>query len=76
MQVVAMNPQAETRERSDQYSDFPLAGTVGAVAEALCVSERTVWNLINTGQLGSIRVRRSVRVTRQQLRDFIEAQEG
>jgi len=61
---------------SDMFADYPIAGSVDDAAQALGVCPKTIRSLINKGELGSIRVARTVRVTRDQLRAFVEAQEG
>jgi excisionase family DNA binding protein len=43
------------------------------VATALRVSQGTAYTLVASGQLGSVRIWRSIRVTPRALEEFIEA---
>jgi excisionase family DNA binding protein len=47
--------------------------TVKDVAATLRVSQGTAYALVASGQLGSIRIERSIRVTPRGLEEFIEA---
>jgi excisionase family DNA binding protein len=47
--------------------------TVKEVAAALRVSQGTAYALVASGQLASIRIGRSIRVTPRALEEFIEA---
>jgi excisionase family DNA binding protein len=46
--------------------------TVGETAEALVLSERSIWNLIKSGELPAVRIGRSVRISRESLIGFIQ----
>lgn len=46
--------------------------TVRQVAELLAVSERTVFGLIARGDLRSVKIRRSLRVPRKGLEEFLD----
>jgi excisionase family DNA binding protein len=66
-----MNP---VRNNDDQLStEEPLLLTVSAVAKLLSFCERTVRRLIENGQLSFVRVGRSIRIEKQSLYHFIEA---
>lgn len=58
----------------DMFASYPIAGSVDDAAQALGVCPKTIRSLINKGELGSIRVARTVRVTRDQLRTFVASQ--
>lgn len=51
---------------------LPLTLTVAETAEQLRVSDRTVFNLINRGELISIKVGNRRRIPRQALIDYLE----
>ena len=59
----------------DMFASYPIAGSVDDAAQALGVCPKTIRSLINKGELGSIRVARTVRVTRDHLRAFVKNQE-
>ena len=66
-----MNP---VRNNDDQLStEEPLLLTVSAVAKLLSFCERTVRRLIKNGQLSFVRVGRSIRIEKQSVYHFIEA---
>ena len=44
---------------------------VREAAGALAISERSVWRLISLGELDSVRIGRSVRVSRKSLEAFV-----
>lgn len=48
--------------------------TVAAVAERLCVSTRTVFRWIETGQLKALKIGRVLRISREDLLCFIDRQ--
>lgn len=52
--------------------------TVPDAAEALSVSENTVWNMIRTGELPSVKVRRARRIESEAIDRYIadRRQEG
>ena len=50
--------------------------TYRTAAEYLGVSERTIWNLVDSGKIVCFRVGRQVRITRDALLAFIQQQEG
>jgi excisionase family DNA binding protein len=56
------------RNESPTPSDLPKLVRVSRAAEMLAVSSRTVWRMIASGELRTVRIGRSVRV----LRDSIE----
>lgn len=41
-------------------------------AEYLCISEKTLWNLTNTGQVRAVRMGRLVRYDSADLDEFVE----
>ena len=54
-----------------------LAMTYREVANALGLSERTIWGLVASGQLNAVRIgRRSVRILREELDRFLASQPG
>jgi excisionase family DNA binding protein len=53
------------------YDEIPIASDVPTVAKILDCDPQTVRNLINRGQLRSVRVGRLVRVSREGLTDFL-----
>ncbi|MCU0711979.1 MAG: helix-turn-helix domain-containing protein [Pirellula sp.] len=57
--------------KHDKPSETEKIGlTMDECAELLGVSPRSIWTLINTGELPSFRVRRAVRVLRESLEEF------
>jgi len=48
--------------------------TVKEVAETLKVTERTVYNLIERGDIPRVKVGRAVRIRREDMKDYIERQ--
>ncbi len=52
----------------------PLLWNIGETAHQLGVSTRTVRRMLVKGQLGGIRIGRSVRISVQSVRDFVEKQ--
>jgi excisionase family DNA binding protein len=51
-----------------------LALTYRQVADSLQVSERTVWSLVQSGQLRAVRIGRSVRIAVDELRAYLDRQ--
>jgi excisionase family DNA binding protein len=49
----------------------PLLYRVGEVAALLAVGQTIIWDLIGTGELASVTIRRSRRVTRADLEDYV-----
>lgn len=60
-------------ERPENFKNFL---TVAEVARELRVSMPTVYRLVATGELGSVRVRRSVRVSRPALEEYLRRPPG
>ena len=54
----------------------PLLLTIKEVARELQVSEKTVSRLVQDGEIPSIRIRKTIRIPRQQLKDWIREQSG
>ncbi|MCA9196036.1 MAG: helix-turn-helix domain-containing protein [Planctomycetales bacterium] len=50
--------------------------TMKDVAQRFRMSPRTVWTLIQSGQLKSVRIGRLVRVTNEQVTEFINGRSG
>ena len=50
--------------------------TYREVAKTLRVSERTIWTLVNRGELPAVRFGKSVRIDPTDLRAFIEQAKG
>ena len=60
---------------SDQImTDLPLVLTTKDVAEVLGISMTTVYHLVNSGALKSVRVRRQIRITRDALLSFMSGE--
>ena len=53
-------------------TSLPLVLSTKDVAEVLGVSMTTVYHLVNSGELKSVRVRRQIRVTRDALLDYLK----
>jgi excisionase family DNA binding protein len=51
----------------------PLLVTIAQAGEILCVSRTTLYELIWSGQLRSIHIGRSMRVSVEDLEDFVDA---
>ena len=54
----------------------PVLWTIGQTADALQVSEKTVWSLSRAGRLHPVRIGRAVRHDPADVRAFIEAAKG
>ena len=54
----------------------PLLLTYQQAADALGVSPRTVWTLVNKDQLQAVRFGRTVRIDQRDLDDFIQQAKG
>lgn len=52
-------------------SDLPMLFNANQVAKIMGVSRSQVYNLMNSGQLRSVSIGRSRRVTNAQMQDFI-----
>lgn len=63
-----------TPGRFELFADAKDVNTVPQVAEHFGVCPQTVRRLIASGELASVHVGRSVRVTKQAMVDFIESQ--
>lgn len=61
-----------SRHSQDNASAFEPLLTYREAARVLGVTERTVWTLVNSGMLPSVRFGRSVRIDPSDLREFIE----
>lgn len=55
-------------------SDTPKLMKIGPAAKYLCICERTLWGLTNSGQIPTVRIGRSVRFDIVDLDAFIEKQ--
>ena len=55
-------------------TELPLVLTTKDVAEVLGVSMTTVYHLVNSGALKSVRVRRQIRITRDALLSFLNGE--
>ena len=55
-------------------TDLPLVLTTRDVAEVLGISMTTVYHLVNSGALKSVRVRRQIRITRDALLSFLSGE--
>jgi excisionase family DNA binding protein len=56
---------------ANPISERKLALTYREAAQALGVSERKVWELVDKGQLKAVRIGRSVRIRRTDLEAFL-----
>lgn len=73
--VLVADPTDETPPgRVELFADVADLNSVPKVAAAFGVCPQTVRRLIASGELASVHVGRSVRVTRQAMVDFIESQ--
>jgi excisionase family DNA binding protein len=54
-------------------SDLPILFNATQVAKIMGVSKSQVYNLMNSGRLGSVSIGRSRRVTNRQMQDFISS---
>lgn len=54
-------------------SDMPMLFNATQVAKIMGVSKSQVYNLMNSGRLGSVSIGRSRRVTNGQMHDFISS---
>ena len=54
----------------------PLLLTIKEVARELQVSEKTVSRLVQDGEIPSIRIRKTIRIPAQQLKDWIQQECG
>ncbi len=54
-------------------SDIPMLFNATQVAKIMGVSKSQVYNLMNSGRLGSVSIGRSRRVTNSQMKDFISS---
>ena len=64
-------------DREPRPADQPvplLALSYRQAADALGVSERTVWQLVRDGQLRAVRIGRSVRIALAELQRYLAAQ--
>jgi excisionase family DNA binding protein len=52
-------------------SDLPILFTAAQVAKIMGISRSQVYVLLNKGQLGSVHIGRSRRITREQVDEFI-----
>lgn len=52
-------------------NDLPILFTAAQVAKIMGISRSQVYVLLNKGQLGSIHIGRSRRITREQVDEFI-----
>lgn len=63
---------AKHTPKSVGLDDTRLAYSMRECAEAIRVSERSVWSLVKSGRLASFKVGRSVRISRHAIESFIE----
>ena len=62
---------------ADIHADVPrLAYSMREAAVALGICERTIWAEIRDGRLKAVRIRRSVRITREALCRFLDEQQA
>ncbi len=54
-------------------SDLPMLFNAVQVAKIMGVSKSQVYNLMNSGRLGSVSIGRSRRVTNSQMNEFIDS---
>jgi excisionase family DNA binding protein len=54
----------------------PLAYRIRDAARLLSLSERTVWQLIKSGELPARRIGRAILVTRTAIEEFLDSSEG
>ena len=59
-------------DKTITITNLPLVLSTKDVAEVLGVSMTTVYHLVNSGELKSVRVRRQIRVTRDALLDYLK----
>ncbi|XZE21804.1 helix-turn-helix domain-containing protein [Pirellulaceae bacterium SH449] len=65
---------ASPRPPRPKQEPKPIACTTSDMAKILGISDRSAWTLINTGQVRSFRVGRSIRVLYEAIEEF--AQQG
>jgi excisionase family DNA binding protein len=56
---------------SANHDDTRLAYSMREVAHLICISERSVWTLVNRGDLRCVRIGRSVRIPIDALREYL-----
>ena len=61
-------------DKTITITNLPLVLSTKDVAEVLGVSMTTVYHLVNSGELKSVRVRRQIRVTRDALLDYLKVE--
>ena len=61
--------------KDEMFPGVKAFNSVPETAKLFGVCPQTVWRLINKGELESVHIGRSVRITNQALIDFIEKQE-
>ncbi len=57
--------------QNSSHDYTPLAVSMRDAARLLSVSERSVWSLVHSGKLPSIRIGRSVRIPMDALREYV-----
>lgn len=67
-----MHVSAVPGSNADASSVERVAFTVPDAAKAMSLGERTVWELVRTGELESVKVGRARRVTRATVLAFLE----
>ena len=72
---VYMPDPTDPPQRMELFGNCADVNSVPQVADALGVCAQTVRRLIASGELGCVHVGRAVRVTRQQMIDFVTRQE-
>ncbi len=60
----------------NQSQDNPMFLTYKQAGELLQVSDRTVWSLVDRGELPAVRFGRTVRIDRRDLDAFIQRAKG
>ena len=66
-------PVCESNSATQEPCRFPKLLRPREAAEALCISERTLWTLTKLGEIPCVRLGRSVRYDPGDLRDRIQA---
>jgi len=65
-----------TESHSTTSQNEPLAVSMREAAFLCSLSERTIWSAIQDGRLKAAKIGRSVRITRDALHEFLNAQQG
>lgn len=54
------------------YDDLPLVLSVEEVADVICVSRNTAYDLVRSGQIRSVRVGRQIRIPKDAIKDILK----